>query len=342
MAAAGTDGGAPRVGPDQTERFRVALLALGLDVARVEIEGPDPPPAELHGQQRGEPVEGGLGGGVAEPPSALADRTRRVGGGDVRGDVHDRAPAPLEHAGKDDLDQDELGDHVGGQLGLQLLDGQLQHRDHAARAGVDRIVDQQVDAAPGVDDPVEGRSQSGVVVEVGHQLERLATRPAHQGGRLLQAAGDGASRSGVGMVATLPRPRVRPVTATSHPGSASASAVALPMPRVAPVTTARRWSGPVASPVYQTSGSPRSAGTPPDCSRPGPPGRTKFCCRRGERTAGPGRQDLARSAPRAPTRRRTGRAGPSAAVSSGPSALATPLSARSSPRSGPARTLTRD
>ena len=103
----GGRGGSPEVVAHQPEGGGIGHLALGLHVAGIEVEGPDAPAAELHGQQRGHAVEGGLRGGVGQPPSTLPHRSRGIGGGRVRGDVDDHAAAGVQHAGQHRLDQDD-------------------------------------------------------------------------------------------------------------------------------------------------------------------------------------------------------------------------------------------
>ncbi len=89
-----------------------------------------------------------------------------------------------------------------------------------------------------VEDLVDGPVQGGVVVQVGDQLEAVAPRARTRAAVSSRLPGSGRPWPVSESSRPSPARRVRPVTATSQPCSASATAVALPMPRVAPVTRA--------------------------------------------------------------------------------------------------------
>ena len=148
-------------------------------------------------------MKGGLGRRVAEPPPALADGGGGIAYGDVGGHVHDGAPAGIQHRREQCLDDDGLGDDVGPQLALELLDGELEERHHAARGGVDGVVHQHVGCSPRVDQLAGRRLERSEVQEVRHERQALLPPFLDLLGRLLQAPGQEAALAGVGVVATL-------------------------------------------------------------------------------------------------------------------------------------------
>jgi hypothetical protein len=88
-------------------------------------------------QAGGQGLQRGLGGRVV----ARSDRgTTRAD----RGNVHDRAAAPLAHPGQDSLDQRGRAEEVGGEEFLDLVPGCLLDGRAVAVAGV---IDQDIDSA---------------------------------------------------------------------------------------------------------------------------------------------------------------------------------------------------
>src|SRR6185437_5817552 len=166
----------------------VDQLPLGVDVARLDVDGHYALRAELDGQDAGHAVEGPLGGGVAEPPPAMPDRAGGIGEGDGGGDVDDGAATGGQHGGEHRLGDDDLGHHVGVQPGPELVDGEVHERHHAARSGGDGVVDQYVDAAPLVEGGGHGVTERLVVEEVGDQWEGADAAGLDGLGGLVEAA----------------------------------------------------------------------------------------------------------------------------------------------------------
>ena len=107
-------------------------------------------------------------------------------------------------------------------------------------AGVHGVVDQQVHAAPLGHHPVHG-GRAGRPGRGGRPPGGGPADPSPAPAPAVASRLPGRARPPPVSESSRPSPsrRVRPVTATSHPDSARATAVALPMPRVAPVTSAR-------------------------------------------------------------------------------------------------------
>ena len=216
--------------------------------------------------------------GVGHPPPTLADGAGRIGGRGVGGDADDGPTARRQHPGQDGPDQHERRHGVGGELGLELGDADLEDREHAARRRVDGVVDEQVDGHPTrpLTRSTAARRASWSCRSAMTSSDRHPTARASPPPSAPEAAGNGVSPAGVRVVPAFAPATFRPVTAATSPTRRGEGQGRWPgaIPRVAPVGSgppdrhrgpatvkragswARRFRRPVAA-------APRRAGSEP-------------------------------------------------------------------------------
>jgi hypothetical protein len=117
------------------------------------VDGVDPQPGVLHGEDGGQLVEGGLAGAVATPAGVGLD-------GGVGADVDDGA-AGVAQRGEDGLHERERGHDVDGEEVRELVGRQVGQGGQRTRAERARVVDQEVEPRS------RGLGQRGAVPRVG-------------------------------------------------------------------------------------------------------------------------------------------------------------------------------
>ena len=110
----------------------------------------------LLAQAGGQGLQRGLGGCVVARSDGGAARADR-------GNVHDRAAAPLAHPGQDSLDQRGRAEEVGGKQLLDLVLGCLLDGRAVAVAGV---IDQDIDSAETLSGGAHDVTPLGVIGDI--------------------------------------------------------------------------------------------------------------------------------------------------------------------------------
>jgi len=172
-------------------------------------------------------VERGLGRGVGEAPATVADGTGRVGGGGVRAHVDDDAAAWASIGGSTSLTSTNCAATLASSLDSNCATV-ISRIGTILRAGVDGVVDQEVDA-PRRRGPRSPPAQGGVSWRSA-ATSTARTRRRGRTRRLLEAARQGAAPAGVRVVTSLAGPpgACSDRDVPTRPGQARA--VALPIP----------------------------------------------------------------------------------------------------------------
>ena len=163
---------------------------LGQGEAGSDGEGPDALGRELDVAHVGDPVEGRLGRRVGHTPAAPAGGRRRRGEGGLGEHVDQAALAALEHAGQDELGQQEGVEVVADEAALGQLQGQVQEPVHRPGPLVDGVVDQHVDAAEGGERRLGRPFDRRAVHEVHRDGDAGPSERLDGGSGRLEAAGD--------------------------------------------------------------------------------------------------------------------------------------------------------
>jgi hypothetical protein len=180
-------GGCPHVG--DAELGHVLPDALGGDETGLHVVATDPLVGQLDGQEAGDALERPLRDPVPHAPSALA---RRLGGVAVsRGgrDIHDDPAAVGDHGGQDQTVEHQGRHDVGLELALQQFDGRVEKAVHVPGPDVAPVVHDEINATPPLQHGGHGRTERGLVEEVGRHGQRFLPFLGDQRGGFGQAPG---------------------------------------------------------------------------------------------------------------------------------------------------------
>lgn len=111
-------------------------------------------------------MEPTFGASVAQGPATVADRRGWIGGRDSRGDIHNRAAALGDHVVSGPLGQEQRGSEIDEETSLESAWIDIKESIVVSRTDIDRIVDEQIESSPMIDDPVNGWGQGVALAQV--------------------------------------------------------------------------------------------------------------------------------------------------------------------------------
>jgi hypothetical protein len=153
---------------DVLARLDEGVLVIRAERAGLDRHDGDPQRLHLLTQGRGQSLQRRLGGHVVT-------RSDRTAAHPARGDVDDRATAPLAHLGQDRLDQRGRAEEVGGKQLLDLVVGCLLDGGAVAMAGV---IDQDIDDAEAFLGGPHDVTHPGVVGDIERERQRRIGVPS--------------------------------------------------------------------------------------------------------------------------------------------------------------------